>query len=252
MTIAVYYIIFIAIVMASGLSVRWFNLAEKGILKILLAFSGAYLLGVSFFHLVPEVFYSKLKQPGLYILLGYLIQIALDYFSKGIEHGHVHVNKNETNFPWAVFLSLCLHSFFEGMPVIEHNHAHAGDVGHNHGVSHDINLPFVTGVMLHKIPVALVLGSLFIKLNIKATKALLFLFIFALTFPLGSIFSLIVEDNLLHHINNLHQIISALVIGVLLHISTMILIESSDQHRYSFIKLVSILIGFALAWMFAV
>lgn len=251
MTIAFYYILFIAIVMISGLSVRWFNIANKGFLKILLAFSGAYLLGVSFFHLVPEVFHSDLNQPGIYILCGYLIQIGLDYFSKGIEHGHVHVDKSNNQFPWAVFLSLCLHSFFEGMPVIEHHHGHDH---HHHAadMNHAINVPFVTGVMLHKIPVALVLGSLFISLKISARKALLFLFIFALTFPLGSGFSLIIEDTFLNGINNLHQIISALVLGVLLHISTIILIESGDQHRYSFIKLISIVVGFILAWLFAV
>ncbi len=135
MTIALYYIAFIVIVMISGLSVRWFNFADKGIIKFLLPFSGAYLLGVSFFHLVPEVFRSDLPQPGVFILLGYLIQIGLDYFSKGIEHGHVHVNKASNQFPWAVFLSLCLHSLFEGMPAIEHHHGH--DHGHHHHHDHE-------------------------------------------------------------------------------------------------------------------
>lgn len=249
MTITLYYIAFIVIVMISGLSVRWFNFADKGIIKFLLPFSGAYLLGVSFFHLVPEVFRSDLPQPGVFILLGYLIQIGLDYFSKGIEHGHVHVNKASNQFPWAVFLSLCLHSLFEGMPAIEHHHGH--DHGHHH-VDHEINIPFVSGVMLHKIPVALVLGSLFVQLNISIKKTYLYLFLFALTFPLGSLFSIFIGDSLLGEIENIHHIISAMVLGVLLHISTIILIESEKNHRYSFYKLLSIIVGFILAWLFAV
>ena len=46
---------------------------------LLLAFSGAYLLGVSLFELLPEVYNSLERSSGLYIVLGLLLQIVLDF-----------------------------------------------------------------------------------------------------------------------------------------------------------------------------
>ena len=64
-------------------------------IKLLLAFSGAFLLSITIFELLPEV-YQRLeaKQTGLFIMSGILIQIILEFFSKGAEHGHVHIHKN--------------------------------------------------------------------------------------------------------------------------------------------------------------
>ena len=80
--------------------------------KLLLSFSGAFFLALTLFELLPEV-YSHLdtKQTGLLIMCGILLQIILELFSKGAEHGHVHIHKHETAFPWLLFISLCMHSF---------------------------------------------------------------------------------------------------------------------------------------------
>ena len=39
----------------------------------------------------------------------------------------------------------------------------------------------------------------------------------------------------------------ALVIGIFLHISTTILFESSEEHRFNYYKLITILLGAGLA-----
>ena len=104
--------------------------------KLLLSFSGAFLLALTLFELLPEV-YSHLdtKLTGLFIMCGILLQIILELFSKGAEHGHVHIHKHETTFPWLLFISLCIHSFLEGFPIHQHN-------------------DMVYGVLIHKIPIA--------------------------------------------------------------------------------------------------
>ena len=79
--------------------------------QLLLAFSGAYLLSITILHLLPEVYTSKNTSVGLYILLGLLLQLILDFFSKGAEHGHIHIQEN-MNFPWALFISIGIHAFY--------------------------------------------------------------------------------------------------------------------------------------------
>src|SRR3989304_4598152 len=83
------YILLFLLVIISGFSVFLLK-DESGIKnKLLLSFSGAYLLAISFLHLIPEIFKSTEDNfIGIYILLGFFIQILLEYFSKGIEHGH--------------------------------------------------------------------------------------------------------------------------------------------------------------------
>ena len=59
-------------------------------LKLLLAFSGSFLLSLTVMHLLPELYVSNNSRIGLFIMLGILFQIVLEFFSKGAEHGHVH------------------------------------------------------------------------------------------------------------------------------------------------------------------
>ena len=73
-----------------------FNPTIKNNLKLLLAFSGAFLLSLTVFEMIPNLYsHDNSKTIGLFIMLGILLQIFLEFFSKGAEHGHVHVHKNE-------------------------------------------------------------------------------------------------------------------------------------------------------------
>ena len=53
--------------------------------RLVLAFSGAYLLSVTILHLLPEVYTetNNYKKTGIFILLGIVIQSILESFSKG-------------------------------------------------------------------------------------------------------------------------------------------------------------------------
>ena len=216
-----------ASVIAGAIVVEIFKPKKGRNIQILLTFSGAYLLAVSVLHLLPELFsHNTNKHIGLYILGGFLIQILLEYFSQGIEHGHFH---KSNIIPISVLISLCLHALLEGIPL-------GGDL-HEH--THNVLL---YGIVLHKMPVAIVLMTFFLQSNMKKSRAYLLLFLFAIMAPLG-----VYAGNIFVALSAFQDEIIAIVIGIFLHISTTILFESTDGHKFSFTKIIAIIIGTLLA-----
>ena len=116
-------LLLISSVFLGAIITEFFSLKGKS-LQLLLTFSGGYLLAVSLLHLIPEIFTNTdPNNIGLFILAGFLVQIILEHFSKGIEHGHSQKNNGIT---FSVLISLCLHALLEGIPLggCLHNHAH--------------------------------------------------------------------------------------------------------------------------------
>lgn len=229
------YIALIASVLISGSSVLFIKI-EKKKLKLLLAFSGAFLFAVSVLHLIPEVYSSGNANTGIFILVGFFAQILLEFFSEGIEHGHIHVHKGHHHhaaFPYAMMIGLSIHSFLEGMPL-------ANTANHTYE-------SLLTGIILHNIPIAIALMSMLLDSHISKPKALFWLCIFALITPLGSFTSYAIGQNLIGNFSTYFDSIMAVVIGIFLHISTTILFESSENHRFNLIKFIVILLGASLA-----
>ena len=216
-----------ASVIAGAIVVEIFKPKKSRNIQILLTFSGAYLLAVSLLHLLPELFHhNTTPNIGLFILGGFLIQILLEYFSQGIEHGHFH---KSNIIPFSVLISLCLHALLEGVPL-------GGDLQeHTHNA-------LLYGIVLHKLPVAIVLMTFFLQSGMRNGRAYIFLLIFALMAPLG-----VYAGNIFEALSNFHNEIMAIVIGIFIHISTTILFESTDGHRFSFTKIITIIIGTILA-----
>ncbi|MDP2088365.1 MAG: ZIP family metal transporter [Flavobacteriaceae bacterium] len=197
--------------------------------QILLSFSGAYLLAIIMLELLPEVFQdTNTINIGVFIIFGLIIQIVLDFFSKGADHGHVHLH-NETYFPWVLFISLSLHAFIEGLPL-----------------SHLDDHSLLVGIVVHNVPISIILGTFFLASEMPKKYAVIFLTAFACMSPLGNL-----AGSYLPIIINYKTEITALVIGVLLHISTTIIFESSKDHKFNLVKFISILVGFTLAIIFA-
>ncbi len=194
--------------------------------KLLLAFSGAFLLALTLFELLPSVYETmNAKSVGLFIMLGILLQIFLEFFSKGAEHGHVHLDHENTLFPWLLFISLSVHSILEGFPIESHR-------------------TLLYGILIHKIPIAIILSIFFLDSKIKISKAIFFVFLFSLMTPIGSYFA--AHFTLL---KAYYAPITALVIGVFLHISTVILFESSEGHKFNLRKLLVIVFGIVTAYL---
>ena len=232
------YILLFLVVIFSGLSVFLFSDFSKKKIKLLLSFSGAYLLSVSLLHLIPEIYKSSDSNwIGLFVLLGFFIQILLEYFSKGIEHGHVHLHRegHSPHFPFAVVASLCIHSFLEGMPLIK--------VVRENDYSNNL----LIGILLHNIPISIVLMSLLLQETQSKNKSVFWLVIFALMLPLGAMANFFLEGEIADGIENYNYIILAIVVGIFLHISTTILFESAENHRFNLYKFISILLGAGLA-----
>ena len=73
-----------------GMATYFFSPSNKTALKLLLSFSGAYLFGVTVIHLIPETFSSADHMAGAFVMLGFFIQLILEQFTSGVEHGHIH------------------------------------------------------------------------------------------------------------------------------------------------------------------
>ena len=193
-------------------------------LKLLLAFSGSFLLSLTVMHLLPELYISKNPTIGLFIMLGILFQIVLEFFSKGAEHGHVHGHDKLQKMPWLLFISLCIHAFLEGFPV-----------GHQHKLA--------LGIAIHHFPIAIILTTFFINAKLNKKALFLFMIFFAIMTPLGTLLS----ENL-PVINNYYTEITAVVIGILFHISSTIIFESSEGHKFNIAKISMIVLGIAIAY----
>lgn len=197
---------------------------NKTNLKLLLAFSGSFLLSLTVMHLLPEIYESANPNIGLFIMLGILFQIILEFFSKGAEHGHVHEHPTMTQIPWLLFISLCLHAFLEGFPVSHH---------------HDLAI----GIAIHHLPIAIILTTFFINAGLNKKAIFIFMITFAVMTPLGTILS-----DYLPVLNVYYTEITAIVIGILFHISSTIIFESSEGHKFNIAKVSMIVIGIALAY----
>ena len=211
---------------------------NKKNLKLLLAFSGSFLLSLTVMHILPEVYeglhshehsegeHQHNNPIGLFIMAGIIFQIVLEYFSKGAEHGHVHTHKHEHehSMPWLLFISLCIHALLEGMPVSHH---------------HDM----AWGIAIHHFPIAIILTAFFVNSGLNKTAIMLFMLAFAVMTPLGTLVS-----GQLQFVSNYHTEISAVVVGILFHISSTIIFESGENHKFNLAKLMVIILGVIMAY----
>lgn len=207
---------------------------KKAKLKLLLAFSGSFLLSLTVLHLLPEVYEASFhacpgEAPhiegsiGLFIMGGILLQIILEFFSKGAEHGHVHGHPEMRQIPWLLFISLCLHALLEGFPV-----------GHHHDLA--------WGIAIHHLPIAIILTLFFLNAHLSKYKVFLFMFTFAFMTPLGTL----IADSF-PVLADYYAQITAVVIGILFHISSTIIFETSENHKFNIAKISVIILGIVLA-----
>lgn len=218
-----YIALFLAVAIGYAIA-KIFEKKELTQLPIILAFSGAFLLSTTLFELLPEIFESGNEHIGVFIMAGILLQIILDFFSKGAEHGHVHIYSEQKIFPIALFVSLSAHALIEGFPLTD-------------------NTAMFYGVIVHKIPIAIILALFFHKAKFSTTTTLLFLTLFAIMTPLGSF---LMDKVVL--LQEYATQVNAIAIGVFLHVSTTILFESSKNHSFNLSKMTAVFLAVILAF----
>ena len=130
-----------------------------------------------------------------------------------------------------MLIGLCLHAFAEALALGDHDH-------HHDTASRNFML---WSIAVHKYPAAVALLVMLAQSGMSRGRATGCLLGFGAMAPLGvwlSQMTILAEYS---------RELTALVVGIFLHIATTILFESSDGHRFNGIKALAILIGIGLA-----
>jgi zinc transporter ZupT len=205
--------------------------------KVVLSFSGAYLFSITVMHILPELFVESgdIRFAGIAVLTGFFFQMVLEYFSSGVEHGHIHIHDHElehSQIPYSLLISICIHAFLEGTLVAHPSHSHS------HGESHTL----LYGLLLHKIPEAFALMSVLVFSLKSRVVAILLLVLFALASPMGLLLSHWAFD---HEFMELNWFIFlfGVIAGNFLYISTTIFFETSPNHKFKANRLLVSVLG---------
>lgn len=209
-------------------------------LKNMLIFAGAYIFSITIVHLLPELIHQapNPKMIGIYVLAGFFMQIFIDFLTSGVEHGHIHHDHDhQVSFsPLLLMIGLCLHALMDGSVLI-----FSGD-----HTNENLSVGMLIGIILHKIPAAIVLISVFLATIKSLKKVFVWLVIFSIASPLGLIFSDYLHSSQIFS-QDTFTIIFAIVSGNFLHISTTIYFETSPDHSFNRKKILFSLLGASLA-----
>lgn len=218
------------ITLCGGLVGMFIQFKSNNNVKLLLSFTGAFLLSICVTHLLPEVYESHNHTVPLVVLMGFFLQVVIEFFSQGVEHGHIHHHETK-KFPYLVFLGLSIHALTEGAPLAKYDWENW------------ISSPLYWGIVLHKLPIAVLLMTIF-NLHLSRARAVIMLAVFALMAPIGGALGQTLSEMMGHQF--LDYALAAAT-GIFLHISTVILFESSKNHRFNLIKFVLIIAAALLA-----
>ena len=227
-------LLLLAVTLIPGYAVFKGNYQNKKWVKPLLSLSGSFLLALSFCHLLPEAYHSIGSTTGIYVLAGFFLQVFLESMTKGVEHGHSHAHGQFSKyFPLLAIGGLTIHSIMEALPL--------------GGGIHDHHHSYLTGIAMHKFPIALTLASILHNTPISLGKKWLWFLIFAISAPgILAIHPLLPEEMLSEE---MLAGFSALAVGIFLHVSTTILFEMEDGHRLKPAKLGAIVLGLAIYFL---
>ncbi|HYG23791.1 MAG TPA: ZIP family metal transporter [Verrucomicrobiae bacterium] len=263
------YIILLSSIVLGAVVVFAFKLHEPRHVKVLNSFTGAFLLSLTLLHLLPELYHDhdhdrsateqriteqahdhehppgdshvhgEPKAPrsmeqyalllGALMLGGFFVQLALDFISMGIEHGHSHHLHGHA--PYGVVAGLCIHAFVEalalGNPLTTYNP--------------ESRHLLLLSIVVHNFPVSIALLGMLLHWGLPRNRALGVLALFAAMAPIGMFLS----GHFIWLADHSRELM-AIVIGIFMHISTTILFESSDAHKIHTGKLAAIILGTVL------
>jgi zinc and cadmium transporter len=229
------YILLFVMPFIGGLMALFSGHPDTKRLKLFLAFSGAFLFSITILEILPSLYTGPAGEgTGIYVLAGFFFQVLIEQFTRGIEHGHIHAEKDR-KVPVMVILGLCIHSFIEGLPM-----------GGGSFLSYEQRNSLIYGVALHEAPAAFSLIVLLRYSRPGSALLIMILLLYSCMSLLGIAWSNIMVNQLALPATMINKIL-ALVIGTFLHISTTILFENSDNHGFGRIKLIAILAGVGLA-----
>lgn len=217
--------------------------------KMLLVFAGSYLFAITVIHILPELYKQSLglELIGLFVLIGFFLQQLLEYFTSGVEHGHIHTSDHDHELSHhhghhhsvsaiVLLFALCTHAFLEGGMLAQPLSI---------GPIYDTNA-ILLGIALHRAPAAFALMTVLAFQLHSRKKAIPYLVGFSLAAPIGLLISsYLAQEDVLSSTGLIY--LYALVCGNFLHISTTIVFESSPEHKFSARKLAIAVFGALVA-----
>lgn len=212
------------------------NLTDEKKMNLLLAFSGSFLLSITLLHLIPETVLELGHEAGIYILLGFFIQLIIQRFTHGVEHGHTHVHSHDHTIPlFSILGGLGIHAFMEGLPL-----------GFNYRME-GTDTALYLAIGIHKLPEIIIAATLIKSVKGKSLASFLLLALFALLTPLGSILATVLGTRYFT-MSALVGILIPVVAGAFIHIATTIFFESGTKHHaLTHRKIIAIVLGVGLS-----
>ncbi len=204
-------------------------------MQYLLAFSGAFLLGITLLHLIPENIEQLGHQAGILILAGFFLQQIIQRFTHGMEHGHLHLHGHTMLPVLPVFAGLGFHAFSEGIPL--------GITYADHNTLASLYL----AVALHKLPEAMLITSAVLFSTKSKSKAGMMMMMFATITPIAALLSFYIGSRF-EAVSGFIMYCIPVVAGSFLHIATTIFFESGTKsHEMNPKKWIAVLSGLGLA-----
>ena len=220
--------------------------------RLLLGFAGSYLFAITIIHILPDLFQSQVGTEfiGLAVLTGFFLQQFLEYFTAGVEHGHMHAHghhhdhdhhrqphvhhhqANRALSALVLLFALCVHAFLEGAMLAKPFRMNA---------FYNVNAVLL-GIALHRAPAAFALMTVLAHQLHSRTKALPHLLVFSFAAPAGLLLSTyLVNAEILSGTGLVY--LYAIVSGNFLHISTTIVFEGSPEHRFDARRMAVVVLG---------
>lgn len=203
---------------------KYFGQQQK-LAKILLMVSAGFLITICLNEIFPKVYESHHENLGIFVIFGVLLQLILENLTKGFEHGHTHHHSEKNILPLILIVGLFVHAFIEGIPLAHET---------------DYFSPYLQGILLHKLPISFILGA-FLFQNKKFSSSPWFIVgIFALASPLAIVLGQ-------YFPTDWEMYFLAIVGGIFLHISSVIIFESNKNHNIDWQKIAWVVLGISLA-----
>lgn len=200
---------------------------KQKLAKSLLVLSAGFLITICLIDVFPEVYASDNHNIGLWVIGGVLLQMILENLTKGFEHGHFHHHSENQILPVALIFGMFIHAFIEGIPLANES---------------DAFTPYLQGIVFHNLPISFVLGAFLFQNKKFSAYSWIIISIFALASPMGMWLG--------NYFNESYQpYFLALVGGIFLHISSVIIFESNKNHNIDWMKIGQVILGVTLAML---
>jgi len=203
----------------------------------LLAFSGSFLLSVTFLHLLPETFEELNMAAGIYLLIGFFLQLLIQRITHGMEHGHTHIHPTDHEHHIAllpVLVGLSVHAFMDGLPLGFHYRMGSTEPS------------LYLAIAIHKLPEAMLIASL--VSSVKGRKqAFITLLLFSAITPVAGMLAQFAGERY-YAMSKAVSVLIPIVAGAFIHIATTIFFESgTKQHMLTWQKMAAMLAGVGMA-----